>query len=103
MKHAGDTQPSRTLNVVAALSAAVALLAVALTRLIDAPTLLWDIAWTLAAVSAVAGMQLARSTATGERRIRGALLTAAAVFWLVGQIGWDVFSVAGTPGSPNIA
>jgi diguanylate cyclase (GGDEF)-like protein len=103
MKHAGDTQPSRTLNVVVALSAAVALLAVALTRFIDAPTMLWDIAWTLAAVSAVAGMQLAGRTATGERRIRGALLTAAAVAWLVGQIGWDVFSVAGTPGSPNVA
>jgi diguanylate cyclase (GGDEF)-like protein len=104
MRHsAGDTRSSSVLNGVTALSAVVALIALALTTVIDAPELLWNLAWTVAAVSAVAGMWLARETASGERRARGTLLTAAAVSWLVGQIGWDIFSVAGMPGSPNFA
>ncbi len=104
MRHpAVDTHSSRVLNGVTALSAVVALLALALTRVMDAPELLWNLAWTVAAVAAVAGMWLARETASGERRARGTLLTAAAVSWLVGQIGWDIFSAAGMPGSPNFA
>ena len=48
-------------------------------------------------------MLLARRTATGERRTRATLLSAAAAAWLIGQIAWDSFSIAGMPGSPNVA
>ena len=99
----GDRQSGRALTLVGAVGAALALLAVFLTRIIDAPTALWNIAWTAASVSAVAGMLLARRTAGGERRTRATLLSAAAVAWLVGQIGWDSFSIAGAPGSRTIA
>ena len=34
---------------------------------------------------------------------RSALLTAAAVGMLVGQLAWDLFAVLGFPASPNVA
>ena len=60
-------------------------------------------AWTAAAICALAGMLLARQTGHGERRARSTLLSLAAASWLLGQISWDIFTVAGMPGSPNIA
>ena len=74
-----------------------------LTRVVHAAAVLWNLGWTAAAVCALAGMLLARKTGHGERRARSTLLSLAAVSWLLGQIGWDIFSVTGMPGSPNVA
>lgn len=100
---AGERVWTSGLKAVAAAGLGVSLLALLATRFIDAPTLLWNIAWTTGAVSALASMLLAHRASTGERRIRSALLAAATASWLVGQLAWDVFAVAGMPGSPNLA
>ena len=104
MRHAAaDTQSSKGLDVVVAASAALTFLALLLTRVVNAPAVLWNIGWTTAAVCALAGMLLARNTGHGERRARSTLLSLAAASWLIGQIAWDVFDVTGMPGSPNMA
>ena len=88
MRHAaGDTQSSRGLDVVVAASAALTCVALLLTRVINAPAVLWNLGWTAAAVCALAGMLLARKTGHGERRARSTLLSLAAASWLLGQIG----------------
>src|SRR4051794_7852054 len=63
----------------------------------------WDVAWTAAAVSALAGMVVARNAATGPDRRRWTWWTAASAAWLAGQIAWDVYSISGAPASPNLA
>ncbi|HTW11097.1 MAG TPA: diguanylate cyclase [Solirubrobacteraceae bacterium] len=64
---------------------------------------LWDVAWTSAAVAATLGTLCARQAALPENRFRWTLWTAAAAFWLAGQIGWNVFGITGFPQSPNVA
>jgi diguanylate cyclase (GGDEF)-like protein len=63
----------------------------------------WDVAWTAAAIAATVGTGAAARVALPANRLRWRLWTAASAFWLLGQIGWDVFSVAGFPMSPNAA
>jgi diguanylate cyclase (GGDEF)-like protein len=63
----------------------------------------WDGAWTFAAISALAGMLVARRSAPPAARSRWSLWAAAAGCWLFGQLAWDVFVVAGMPPSPNLA
>jgi diguanylate cyclase (GGDEF)-like protein len=62
----------------------------------------WNVAWTAAALSAVAGMLLARRS-DPDRRTQWTLWTAASVCWLGGQLAWDVYAVVGSPRSPNLA
>ena len=63
----------------------------------------WDVAWTAAAVSALAGTLLARRAAAPANRIRWTLWAAACACWLAGQLAWNVFGVVGFPSSPNAA
>ncbi len=72
-------------------------------RLTGASTLWWDVAWTSAAVSAVAGTLLGRGVAAAPHRGRWTLWAAAAGCWLFGQLAWDLFAIIGTPASPNPA
>ena len=63
----------------------------------------WNIAFTAAAICALAGMLAARRASAAEHRYRWGCWAAAAACWLGGQIAWDVFSVIGFPASPNVA
>jgi diguanylate cyclase (GGDEF)-like protein len=63
----------------------------------------WDVAWTSAALAATVGTGAAAKVAMPANRLRWRLWTAASAFWLVGQIGWNVFGVTGFPTSPNVA
>ena len=63
----------------------------------------FDVAWTAAAIGALAGLLLARRNARAENRSRWTLWAVAGACWLGGQIGWDVFGIVGFPVSPNIA
>lgn len=63
----------------------------------------FDVAWTSAALSAVAGLWLARGRAQATHRRRWTLWTAAAGAWLFGQLAWNVYGVIGFPQSPNLA
>jgi diguanylate cyclase (GGDEF)-like protein len=63
----------------------------------------WDVAWTVAAAAAVVGTAAAAKVALPANRLRWRLWTAASVFWLLGQIGWNIFGVTGFPTSPNAA
>ena len=66
-------------------------------------TLGFNVAWTAAAVCALAGLLRARRAAHGTRRAPWTGFALAATSWLLGQVAWDVFAVAGTPPSPNLA
>jgi diguanylate cyclase (GGDEF)-like protein len=63
----------------------------------------FDVAWTAAATSALAGAALATRTARAVNRQRWRLWTVAAGCWLFGQLAWDAFGVTGFPVSPNVA
>ncbi len=63
----------------------------------------FDVAWTFAAVGALAGVVHARGRAQTANRARWTLWAIAAACWLIGQLGWDVFGVIGFPSSPNVA
>ena len=67
------------------------------------PLLWWDVAWTAAAVSALAGTVAARRRAAPANRERWTLWAGASGCWLVGQLAWDVFGLRGFPQSPNLA
>jgi diguanylate cyclase (GGDEF)-like protein len=62
----------------------------------------WSVAWTAGALSALVGM-LAAHASDGERRSRWTFWAAAAAAWTAGQLAWDVYSVTGSPPSPNLA
>src|SRR5579875_2847750 len=81
--------------------AAVAVGAIALTRVVNAPNLLWDIAWTAGALSAVIGVLLGRRRAVGRHRFRWTMWSAAAGLWLGGQVAWNCYG-AHIPPSPNL-
>jgi diguanylate cyclase (GGDEF)-like protein len=63
----------------------------------------WDVAWTVAALAATVSTAAAARVALPADRLRWRLWAAASAFWLLGQIGWDVFGVTGFPTSPNVA
>jgi hypothetical protein len=82
---------------------ALAIAAMFASHLIAPPDVCFDVAWTSAAVGALAGTWLARSRAAQPHRSRWAWWTLASAAWLLGQIAWDVYGVTGFPPSPNIA
>jgi diguanylate cyclase (GGDEF)-like protein len=88
--------------VAAAASGALAVAAMLLACLhASASLFLWDVSWTAAAVAALIGTLAARSRALPRQRERWTIWTLATLSWLVGQIAWDVYSIAGSPQSPN--
>jgi diguanylate cyclase (GGDEF)-like protein len=63
----------------------------------------WDVAWTTAAIAALAGTLLARTSADPVSRSRWTLWALASACWLVGQMAWNVYGVIGFPSSPSLA
>src|SRR5207248_2555730 len=63
----------------------------------------WDVAWTSAALSAVAGTRLAGRRAQPVNEGRWRLWAMASAAWLAGQLAWDLYGVTGFPDSPNLA
>jgi diguanylate cyclase (GGDEF)-like protein len=94
---------ARPWSLLAATSAVMACLAMLVTRLLPDASAMWDIAWTAASVSALAGVVLARRSADGPCRAHWAWWAAAAMCWLAGQLAWDLFGIIGSPQSPNVA
>jgi diguanylate cyclase (GGDEF)-like protein len=86
-----------------AIPAALAIVAMALSKLTSSATLWWDVAWTASAACATIGAFLGRRGATGPDRARWTLWTAAAACWLFGQLAWNLFGIVGSPASPNLA
>jgi diguanylate cyclase (GGDEF)-like protein len=86
-----------------AIPAGVSVVAMLLAKLTPAAELWWDVAWTSAAIGALAGALLARRVASGSSRARWTLWAAACASWLIGQLAWDLFGIIGSPASPNPA
>jgi diguanylate cyclase (GGDEF)-like protein len=82
---------------------ALAVLAMLATQLGLPRKVCWDVAWTCAGISAVAGCMLARRRALEPNRARWNLWTAAVAAWLFGQVAWDVYGITGFPQSPSLA
>ena len=90
--------------VAVGLPAALAVAATALAALGGAwAGMLWGVAWTTAAASALAGMVVARHAAAPRDRGRWTWWTAAAGCWLGGQLAWDAFAELGIGPLANLA
>jgi diguanylate cyclase (GGDEF)-like protein len=63
----------------------------------------WDVAWTTAAIGALAGTLFARTRAHPASRSRWTLWALAVACWLGGQLAWNVYGVVGFSSSPNVA
>jgi len=86
-----------------AIPAGVAVVAMGLSKLTSDASLWWDVAWTAAAIGALAGTLQARRVASAPNRSRWTLWAAACGSWLFGQLAWDLFGITGSPASPNPA
>src|SRR5437868_3087126 len=84
------------------LPAALALVAMAASRLPGASAAAWDVAWTAGAVAGLAGTARARAAARDEHRGRWTCWALAAASWLAGQVAWDAFGIFGSPPSPSV-
>jgi diguanylate cyclase (GGDEF)-like protein len=89
-------------------SVVVAPLVVALAAMLASRTIgwsggCWDVAWTAGAISALAGMLVARQNAPETTRGRWTIWALAAGCWLLGQVAWDIYGVVGFPQSPSVA
>ena len=65
--------------------------------------LMWNVAFTLAAASALVGMLVARAAAAVEDRRRWTWWTAGAAAWVVGQVGWDLHALRGSEAAGVVA
>jgi diguanylate cyclase (GGDEF)-like protein len=100
-----SADPNMALSLAIA-PAALALAAMVIGHLASSGTLWWDVAWTAGAVSATGGTLLGRRAAAPPNRSHWTMWAAASGCWLVGQLGWDLFSLtsaADVPSSPNVA
>ena len=86
-----------------AIPAGVAVVAMLLSKLTKDAGMWWDVAWTAAAIGALAGTLLARRVASGPNRSRWTFWAGACGAWLFGQLAWDLFGITGSPASPNPA
>jgi diguanylate cyclase (GGDEF)-like protein len=86
-----------------AIPAGVALVAMLPAELTSAAALWFDVAWTSAAICALAGTLVGRQATAGPARARWTLWVAACACWLIGQLAWDLFGIVGSPASPNPA
>ena len=84
-----------------ALAAVVAVAAMVLSRFINAPVLLWDVAWTAGSLAAVGGTLLGRRRATEAHRFRWTMWVVATGCWLLGQLAWNAYG-SHVPPSPNL-
>jgi len=106
MKNAESAAGAKMVPSLVAVPAAVALAAMVLGHLTSSGTLWWDVAWTAGALSATCGTLHGRWAAAPPNRGHWTMWAAASGCWLVGQLGWDLFSItsaADVPSSPNIA
>src|SRR3954453_22393739 len=91
-------------SVTIAAAAAIAMIAMMVGVWVpDAARLGFNTAWTAAGVCALAALLRARRAAQGPQRAPWTGFALAAGSWLFGQVAWDLFAVAGTPPSPNVA
>ncbi len=105
MRRALRARPGSTLAaVLVGVPVAVAGAAMAVSQLVgSAAGACWDVAWTAGALSALAGMLLARRAAAPPDRARFGLWAGAAGSWLAGQMLWNLYGIVGFPQSPNLA
>ena len=82
---------------------AIALAAIAASRLTTWTAGCWDVAWTASASGALGGVLLAAGHAQPANRGRWRLWALATACWLFGQVAWDIYGVIGFPDSPNLA
>src|SRR5215218_2573029 len=99
--HARTLGPWPALAALAAVIAAAAMIAATWGALAAGTG--WNAAFTAGGLSALFGMLAARRASVPEHRYRWSCWTVAAGCWVAGQLAWDVFSVVGFPGSPNVA
>jgi diguanylate cyclase (GGDEF)-like protein len=100
----GGPLGGRWTTVVVAVPATMAVAAMALSRVLGPDSAaLWDIAWQLSSLSAVAGLVAARRAAAPADRPRWTLWAAGAGCWFGGQVMWDIYGLTGFPQSPNLA
>ena len=101
MKNAKSGAGTRLAPLLVVAPAVLASGAMVLGHLASSGTLWWDVAWTSAAVSALAG----RCSAGGPPRLRTAghwtMWAVASACWLFGQLGWDLFSIIGSRSRPR--
>jgi diguanylate cyclase (GGDEF)-like protein len=81
--------------------AVIAIVAMAVSPIVNRPIATWNWAWTAGAAAAVAGSILARQRAQGLHRFRWTMWALACAFWLGGQVAWDWYG-ANVPVSPNL-
>jgi diguanylate cyclase (GGDEF)-like protein len=106
MKNAKSAAGRQTAPLLVIAPAVLAMAAMVIGHLASSGTLWWDIAWTAGAVSAACGTTLGRRAAAPPNRGHWTMWAVASGCWLVGQLGWDLFSLtsaADVPSSPNVA
>ena len=106
MKNAKSGAGTRLASLLVIAPAVLALAVMVIGHLVSSGTLWWDVAWTAGAVSATCGTVLGRRAAAPPNRGHWTMWAAASGCWLVGQLGWDLFSLtsaADVPSSPNLA
>lgn len=94
--------PARMSTAVVA-PAVGALLAMLVAYASSSASTYFDVAWTCAAISALAGCLAARRRALAENRVRWTLWSLATGSWLFAQLSWNLFGIIGFPASPNVA
>jgi diguanylate cyclase (GGDEF)-like protein len=103
MERAGTQSVSLRAHTAVLGPLAVAAAAMIASRIGASPSLCFEVAWTSAAIGALAGTWLARSRAVEPHRSRWTWWTLAAAAWLFGQLAWDLYGVIGFPTSPSLA
>ena len=99
--HARPLGPWPALTAVLAVVSATATL-LAMAGAVE-PVLGWNVAWTVGAVCAIAGLECARRGARPEHGHRWTCWTLAGLAWLAGQCAWNVSVIADVPAITKLA